>query len=129
MKNILRKLIYKIKNAKLSTKITLIILLVFGGGLTVNHIEQKQEMIKIAKEHKVDMEKDVRSGDDGHRIKSITFEYYSVKHNPMGGFYVNGYVNGNRDLDFQIYFDKNNGKVECAVHHCNSTLAKWKGLE
>ena len=79
MKNILRKLIYKIKNAKLSTKVTLIILLVIGGGLTLNHIKQKQEMIEIAKAHKEEMDKEVRYGDKDHHIKSITYEWNTVK--------------------------------------------------
>lgn len=58
-----------------------------------------------------------------------TTEWNSVYHNPMGGFYVSGYVNNDKKMSFQIYFDKNDGKIECAVHACDNKLAKWKGRE
>lgn len=125
----LNKLIYKIKNAKLITKILLIILLITGGGLTLNHISQKEEMIKIAKEHKKEMDEEVRYGDKEHHIKSITYEWNTVEKNPMGGFMLNGYVNDDKKLFVRLMIDKVNGKIECRVYTCSNTIVKWEGLD
>lgn len=127
MKKIFKNLIYKIKNAKLITKIFLIILLITGGGLTLNHIIQKEEMIKIAKEHKKEMDEEVRYGDKDHHIKTITYEWNTVKHNPMGGFMLNGYVNGDKKLFVRLMIDKVNGKIECRVYTCSNVIDEWEG--
>lgn len=127
----LNKLIYKIKNAKLITKILLIILLITGGGLTLNHISQKEEMIKIAKEHKKEMDEEVRYGDKEHHIKSITYEWNTVEKNPMGGFMLNGYVNDDKNLNFGIMFESDDGgkKISCYEYTCANKLDEWTGGE
>ncbi|HJD09483.1 MAG TPA: DUF1433 domain-containing protein [Candidatus Ligilactobacillus faecavium] len=62
------------------------------------------EMIKIAKDHK----KNGRYGDKDRHIKTITYEWNTVEHNPMGGFELQGYVNNDKNLDFGIFFDSDN---------------------
>lgn len=129
LKKLLKSLINFISNMKLGTKIILIILLLVGGGMTVKHIEQKEEMIKIAKEHKQEMDKEVRYGDKDHHIKSITYEWNSVEHNPMGGFELQGYVNGDKDLGFGISFDSDDGgkNIYCYEYRESESLGKFIG--
>lgn len=129
MKKILKKLIYQIKNTKLITKIFLIILLLVGGGLTANHFVQKEYMIKVAKDHKKEMDQEIRYGDKNHHIKTITYQWNTVKRNPMGGFMLNGYVNGNKKLFVRLMIDKVNDKIECRVYTCSNVIDEWEGLD
>ena len=111
----------------------LLILLICGGGIYMqieNHQrEEKMEMIKIAKDHKKEMDEQVRYGDKDHHIKTITYKWDTVEHNPMGGFMMDGYINGDKKIDFQIVFEKNNGKkIECWCSPISAKLGDWKGM-
>ena len=87
-------------------------ILLIGGVIVENQKEeQHNEMIKIAKEYKADMDKEVRYGDKDHHIKTITYEWNSVKKNPMGGFDINGYVNNDKGLDIEMIIDKNGMQI------------------
>ena len=92
-------------------------------------MNDKEYMIKIAKDHQKEMDESVRYGDKDHHIKTITYEWNTVKHNPMGGFMLDGYVNDDKSLNFQVSFDKNDsGKIECGSHPVSIKLAEWEGL-
>lgn len=109
----------------------LLILLICGGGIYMqieNHQrEEKMEMIKIAKDHKKEMDEQVRYGDKNHHIKTITYEWDTVEHNPMGGFELQGYVNNDKNLDFGISFDSDNGgkSIYCYEYTCVVQLDDW----
>ena len=109
----------------------LLILLICGGGIYMqieNHQrEEKMEMIKIAKDHKKEMDEQVRYGDKNHHIKTITYEWDTVEHNPMGGFELQGYVNNDKNLDFGISFDSDNGgkSIYCYEYTCAVQLDDW----
>ena len=95
----------------------------------VKPMSEKEYMIKVAKEHRKEMDESVRYGDKDHHIKTITYEWDTVKHNPMGGFMLDGYVNDDKSLNFQVSFDKNDsGKIECGSHPVSTRLAEWEGL-
>ena len=95
----------------------------------VKPMSEKEYMIKVAKEHQKEMDEQVRYGDKGHHIKTITYEWDTVKHNPMGGFMLDGYVNDDKSLNFQVCFDKNDdGKIECWCNPLSDQLSKWEGL-
>ena len=73
------------------------------------------------------MDEEVRYGDKDHHIKTITYEWNTVKHNPMGGFMLNGYVNGDKKLFVRLMIDKVNGKIECRVYTCSNVIDEWEG--
>lgn len=90
-------------------------------------MSEQEYMIKVAKEHQKEMDEEVRYGDKEHHIKSITYEWNSVKQNPMGGFMINGYVNGDKKLFVRLMIDKVNDKIECRVYTCSNVIDEWEG--
>ena len=110
----------------------LLILLICGGGIYMqieNHQrEEKMEMIKIAKDHKKEMDEQILCGDKDRHIKIITYKWDTVEHNPMGGIMVEGYVNHDKDLDFELILEKNNGKIICRLMESAPEIAQWKGF-
>ncbi|KRM51742.1 DUF1310 family protein [Ligilactobacillus araffinosus] len=100
----------------------------FTGKATVS-MNDKEYMIKVAKDHQKEMDEEVRHGDKNHHIKTITYQWNTVKHNPMGGFMLDGYVNGDKTLDIGIAFDKDSGKIECRLYKSCSKVAEWKGFK
>ncbi len=97
--------------------------------MRIHSEQEKAEMIKIAKAHQKEMDEEVRYGDKDHHIKTITYEWDTVKHNPMGGFSLQGYVNGDKDLDFGIAFDSNDGgeNINCHEYRESENLGKFIG--
>lgn len=91
-----------------------IIAIILGGGLFYMHEKQAafhQEMVEIVKENKTVIEKYVRIKDDTHEIKSVVIDYQSIKHSPMGGISLTGYVNNNPSNDFSVILEMNKGHV------------------
>ncbi|MGX5378036.1 DUF1310 family protein [Ligilactobacillus sp. LYQ135] len=125
---------------KKRTKITLIVVGAFVALIAivgvsnvrkVKPMSEKEEMIKIAKEHQKEMDEAVRYGDKDHHIKSITYEWDTVKKNPMGGFMLNGYVNDDRNLDFGMALRSDDGgkNIYCYEYTCANKLDEWTGDE
>ena len=94
-------------------------------------MSEQEYMIKVAKEHQKEMDEAVRYGDKDHHIKSITYEWDTVKKNPMGGFMLNGYVNDDRDLDFGMALRSDDGgkNIYCYEYTCANKLDEWTGDE
>ena len=107
--------------------VALIAIISVSNVVKVKPMNEKEEMIKIAKEHQKEMDEEVKYGDKEHHIKSITYEWNSVKKNPMGGFMINGYVNGDKKLFVRLMIDKVNGKIECRVYTCSNVIDEWEG--
>ena len=107
--------------------VALIAIIGVSNVVKVKPMSEKEEMIKIAKEHQKEMDEEVKYGDKEHHIKSITYEWNSVKKNPMGGFMINGYVNGDKKLFVRLMIDKVNGKIECRVYTCSNVIDEWEG--
>lgn len=104
------------------------VILLIGGVIVGNQKEEQyNEMVRIAKEHEADMNKEVRYGDKDHHIKTITYEWNSVKKNPMGGFMLDGYVNNDKNLNFGIQFEKDSGKISCYENRESERLGKFIG--
>lgn len=57
-------------------------------------------MVTFVKKHYKVIENDLRESDKNNFIKSITIDYGTIDHNPMGGIDVGGYVNENKSLKF-----------------------------
>ena len=75
-----------------------------------------QEMQRVVKSERakelieeVIKEQDPKAFNDGGIVKSYEVDYDSVKHNPMGGFSVLVYINGDEELYFRFLFDKHHG--------------------
>lgn len=92
--------------------IVLIAIIGVSNVRKVKPMSEKEYMIKVAKEHQKEMDEQVRYGDKDHHIKTITYEWDTVKENPMGGFILDGYVNGDKKLSFGIMFESDNGGEE-----------------
>ncbi|KRM51741.1 DUF1310 family protein [Ligilactobacillus araffinosus] len=116
-------------------KIFLVILIpatiLFLGGIFIENSKEEQhtEMIRIAKEHQKEMDEQVRYGDKNHHIKAITYQWNTVEHNPMGGFELQGYVNNDKNLDFGISFDSDNGgkSIYCYEYRESKKLGEFIG--
>ena len=75
-----------------------------------------QEMQRVVKSERakelieeVIKEQDPKAFNDSGIVKSYEVDYDSVKHNPMGGFSVLVYINGDEELYFRFLFDKHHG--------------------
>ena len=125
----------KVKHRKtilIISGVILAIVLCIGGIYTQieNHQrEEKMEMIKFAKDHEKEMNEEVCYGDKDHHIKSITYEWNTVEKNPMDGFMLNGYVNGDKNLYFGIQFDSDNGEIKPRMYRCKPIIASWEGMD
>ncbi|HIW89405.1 MAG TPA: DUF1310 domain-containing protein [Candidatus Ligilactobacillus excrementipullorum] len=93
----------KIVSLSLTLIIVLIISLIGVGKYYMNQSaeHQHEEMVVYVKKYHQVIEDDLRESDKNNFIKSITIDYGTIEHNPMGGINVDGYVNGNRTLKFQ----------------------------
>ncbi|KRM51744.1 DUF1433 domain-containing protein [Ligilactobacillus araffinosus] len=98
----------------------------FTGKATVS-MNDKGYMIKVAKDHQKEMDQAVRYGDKDHHIKTITYQWNTVEHNPMGGFMLNGYVNGDKNLDFGMAVRSDDGgkHIYCYEYTCAEQLDDW----
>ena len=75
-----------------------------------------QEMQRVARSgsakklmEEIIKRQDPKAFTDEGIIKSYEIDYDSVEHNPMGGFSIFAYVNGDKDLYFNFSFDNYNG--------------------
>jgi hypothetical protein len=97
--------------------IFLIVIILLIGVCMLNFPVSKQvvnqEIQSVAKNERAKelMEETIRDEDpkaftDEGIIKSYEIDYNTVKHNPMGGFSVLVYINGNKDLYINFSFVK-----------------------
>lgn len=116
------------KKSKRNFLIILIVLLtvsICGGGIYMGYREvqkikeeavmekreeqqkEKEEMIKIIKKLRPQIDAYVRQFDKKHVIKNITIEYNTAHIPPVKGIVVDGYVNNDKSLDFRISIGHN----------------------
>ena len=83
----------------------------WGMKQEINQEMQYTARTKYAKELMEEIIKrwDPKAFTDEGIIKSYEIDYDSVEHNPMGGFSIFAYVNGDKDLCFNFSFDNYNG--------------------
>ncbi|BDR59439.1 hypothetical protein XA3_18800 [Xylocopilactobacillus apicola] len=62
----------------------------------------QEEMVKEVKKNEKRIERFVRSSDENKVVKTITIDYDSIEHNPMGGVMAKGYANGDKSLTFSV---------------------------
>lgn len=95
-----------------------IILLIGVPMLNFLLIKQRinQEMQRVARSgsakklmEEIIKRQDPKAFTDEGIIKSYEIDYDSVEHNPMGGFSMFAYVNGDKDLYFNFSFDNYSG--------------------
>ena len=96
--------------------IFLIVILILIGVPMLNFLLIKQrinqEMQRVARSgsakkliEEIIKRQDPKAFTDEGIIKSYEIDYDSVEHNPMGGFSMFAYVNGDKDLYFNFSFD------------------------
>ena len=100
--------------------IFLIVILILIGVPILNFYRMKQEinqeMQRVARSgsakkliEEIIKRQDPKAFTDEGIIKSYEIDYDSVEHNPMGGFSMFAYVNGDKDLYFNFSFDNYSG--------------------
>ena len=100
--------------------ILLIVILILIGVPMLNFLLIKQrinqEMQRVARSgsakkliEEIIKRQDPKAFTDEGIIKSYEIDYDSVEHNPMGGFSMFAYVNGDKDLYFNFSFDNYSG--------------------
>ena len=100
--------------------IFLIVILILIGVPMLNFLLIKQrinqEMQRVARSgsakkliEEIIKRQDPKAFTDEGLIKSYEIDYDSVEHNPMGGFSMFAYVNGDKDLYFNFSFDNYSG--------------------
>ncbi|MHC5216617.1 DUF1310 family protein [Enterococcus sp. LJL128] len=98
----------KIRKSVFFKLIGLVSLIIIGLGVKW-YMDEKQfqdEMIKVVKENKSLVEASLDRRDKLSKINTVEFDYSTVKHNPMGGIMVKGYINNDEDLSFSAGFRK-----------------------
>lgn len=99
--------------------IVLLLILVIGGKIYMDHKKMNEDMLKVVKSDeakKVYREyltnKDPKAFTDEGLIKSYEIDEKSIEHNPMGGINVVLYINHNTKLDAEIILENGeNGLV------------------
>ena len=100
--------------------IFLIVITLLIGVPMLNFLLMKQrinqEMQRVARSdsakklmEEIIKRQDPKAFTDEGIIKSYEIDYDSVEHNPMGGFSIFAYVNGDKDLYFNFSFDNYSG--------------------
>ncbi|WP_317635234.1 DUF1310 family protein [Xylocopilactobacillus apicola] len=94
--------------------IVLVVIVVIGlmvrGAINMKKESDRkfqEEMVKEVKKNEKRIERFVRSSDENKVVKTITIDYDSIEHNPMGGVMVDGYVNGDKELSFGVIISNN----------------------
>ncbi|BDR59434.1 DUF1310 family protein [Xylocopilactobacillus apicola] len=64
--------------------------------------EFHEEMVKEVKKNEKSIEEFIRTDDKNKVVKTVTIDYDSIEHNPMGGIMVRCYVNGDKSLRFSV---------------------------
>ena len=83
----------------------------WGIKQEINQEMQYTARTKYAKElmEEIIKRRDPKAFTDEGIIKNYEIDYDSVEHNPMGGFSVFAYINGDKELYFNFSFDKHHG--------------------
>ena len=83
----------------------------WGMKQEINQEMQYTARTKYAKElmEEIIKRRDPKAFTDEGIIKNYEIDYDSVEHNPMGGFSVFAYINGDKELYFNFSFDKHHG--------------------
>ena len=81
-----------------------------GGYFYLENQRMKTEMVKIVKDHHQLLLDYMQSKEiDPHRrVKTVTIEYDETRHNPGGGIIVDGFINKDKNLSFELGIDKDN---------------------
>lgn len=99
--------------------IVLILILVIGGKIYMDHKKMNEDMLKVVKSDEAKevyreylTNKDPKAFTDEGLIKSYEIDEKSIEHNPMGGINVVLYINHNTKLDAEIILENGeNGLV------------------
>ncbi|MGC6770072.1 DUF1310 family protein [Enterococcus sp. LJL51] len=100
--------IRKIRKSVFFKLIGLVSLIIIGLGVKW-YMDEKQfqdEMTKVVEENKFLVDEWLKQNDSLCKIKTVEIDYSTVKHNPMGGIMVQGYVNNDEELAFSVGFRK-----------------------
>ena len=111
--------------------IVVVIAVIVGGKLYMDHKAEQDYMIKVVKSDEAnklfeDSLKDIDNKaltEDGV-IKSYKIDYNSITHNPMGGIDVTLIVNANKNVNLEISLDKYSGKLEAGSMSLSPELVK-----
>lgn len=93
-------------------------------------IEQHEEAIRLVKEETPKIKRYIHKQDDRHAIKTITIQYRKTYVTPMDFIEIDGYVNGNKKLGFEVDADATTEGEKLAMDGfgCSKKLQKMIGM-
>ncbi|MFK5705625.1 DUF1433 domain-containing protein [Ligilactobacillus sp. LYQ139] len=122
--------------------ITVTVLVVLGlvlgikitRGIIVQHeekIKQHEELVSLVKEETPKIKRYVHKQDQRHAIKTITIEYQKTHLTPMNFIEIEGYINGNKELGFEVDADARTEGVKMYIDgfECSKKMGKLIGFE
>ncbi|MFP7774189.1 DUF1433 domain-containing protein [Ligilactobacillus sp. LYQ112] len=122
--------------------ITVTVLVVLGlvlgvkitRGIIVQHeekIKQHEELVSLVKEETPKIKRYVHKQDQRHAIKTITIEYQKTHLTPMNFIEIEGYINGNKELGFEVDADAETEGVKMYIDgfSCSTKMQKLIGFE
>ncbi|EFI84281.1 Protein of uncharacterised function (DUF1310) [Listeria grayi] len=99
--------------------IVLLLILVIGGKIYMDHKKMNEDMLKVVKsdEAKEVFEDGLRNIDSKSLtsegvIKSYKIDYSSIDHNPMGGIMVTLIINNDKNLTAEYDLGRKNDKLK-----------------
>ncbi|MFP7774190.1 DUF1433 domain-containing protein [Ligilactobacillus sp. LYQ112] len=123
----------KEKRIKWITLLLVIGILIIGGGVVRHHeekVKQHEELVSLVKEETPKIKRYVHKQDQRHAIKTITIEYQKTHLTPMSIIEIEGYVNGNKKLGFEVNADTQTEgeKLNVDGFGCSVKLQKMIGM-
>ncbi|MFK5676401.1 DUF1433 domain-containing protein [Ligilactobacillus sp. LYQ60] len=123
----------KEKRIKWTTLLIVVGILIIGGGIIMHHeekVKQHEELVSLVKEETPKIKRYVHKQDERHVIKMITIEYEKTYITPMSVIEIDGYVNGNKKLGFEVDADTGTEgeKLDVDGFSCSIKLQKLMGV-
>ena len=123
------------------TAITVTVLVILGialglkitRGIIEHHeekVKQHEELVSLVKEETPKIKRFVHQRDKRNAIKTITIEYQKTHLTPMYVIEIEGYVNGNKNLGFEVDADSQTEgeKLNVDGFSCSVKLQKMIGM-
>ncbi|MFK5705620.1 DUF1433 domain-containing protein [Ligilactobacillus sp. LYQ112] len=123
----------KEKRIKWITLLLVIGILIIGGGIIMHHeekVKQHEELVSLVKEETPKIKRYVHKQDERHAIKTITIEYQETHVTPMDFIEIEGYVNGNKKLGFEVDADTETEgeRLHIGGFSCSTKMGKLIGF-
>lgn len=114
----------------ITAPIIALFLIFIGIQMEVNLFNSKehQAMVKTINQHKIDVDTYIKEQDPEDKIDNVTLDFTTVKIFPLGKATLSGYVNGNKNLSFEMTVEKKQRKFKVQKSTLSPQLRKYLQL-